>query len=309
MSVSVPRSWRLTGRGHNYGQVEWVIEGANGQLDITSTPLTGANGDQLLPLQPSSGGLIPRDYSPYRAFSSTYAGHQVTEDLVSSDGTSYQFTLNLFNAPIHSALGQHILTSWSHPPLLSVTAAVHKLIHMQDAHHESTTAFIISAPTPRDMWLLAAGQPATAQEPFYLFRTTNQGRTWGLERYTQWQCSPITSSACNFIGSAGPAAMRFWNSQSGIIASGSSFADGVGTTVSHDGGRTWTTWGRISLANPPQRIVLLGKGSHLTMKITVLGQGVVVEKTDDGGEHWQQVRIIPVKKTASQSRLAVPEIT
>ncbi|PSR20222.1 MAG: hypothetical protein C7B45_15940 [Sulfobacillus acidophilus] len=293
MSLTVPVGWKLTSRSVSLGETTWTIEGSFGSATITSLPLSPkSNVWQLLPIQPGNDAAIPTHASPYLARTVASAGHQETVWLLTAHGTADSLTVNLNNPTAHPALMHQILSGWKHPPLMTVTKAVTKMEHLK--HWYAIGNYVLSFPTAHSGWLLAAGPPATAQESWYLFHTTTGDRTWQLERYTVWQgCESATEPPiCNFLRSAGEAAMLFWNAQDGVIAQATfpvNFALIYRTT---DGGKIWSATS-LKLPTEPQSASLHQTSHHLYLTLTFYRQPTEIWVSNNGGVSWRLVRTTP----------------
>lgn len=310
-SVSVPSGWKLIGRGQSMGTTSWTIGGMSGQLNITATPLTPHNAMQLLPIQPSGGGQITRGQSPYSQISTQYSGDQVTDQITGANGTQYVFTLNMFDTTVNSREARHIRSGWRHEPVITVTQAVKRLIQLRRLPN-SYPPSLLSLIKARDEWLLVAGEPATAQESYFLFRSVDGGSSWTLERYTIWNgCANPESPQCLFIGAAGPVAMKFWSGRDGIIANGFFAGESLDFIRTTNGGMTWEAVPGIKLPGPAEKVSMSGTSDALTVTIWFYNRPTWVERSTDGGVHWMLVRTIasqsrrPILPDAAQTNAAV----
>lgn len=286
MSVAVPKPWKLSGRRVSSGTTTWTITGPNGELQLTSAPLARGNPDPLLPLQPGDGGVIPTGQSPYLERSTDYSGYEFTEQFIAANGTQCSLTLDMYDRSARSPVAQQIIRSWHHLPVLTPTEAVTKMEHLRN-WYDASIGYDLSYGNSRDGWLLAAAQPGTAQQSYYLFHTVNDGTSWQLERYTVWAgCASATQPpVCAFLRSAGETAMRFWNGADGVIALADFAAPDVGIYRTIDGG---TTWSEKTLVLPQQaeNVILRQAGTALVLTVMFYGRRPQRWKSTNGGVSW-----------------------
>lgn len=286
MSLTVPTGWKLTGRSVSFGETAWTIQGPSGSATITSLPLSPiSNSWQLLPIQPGNGGAIPVHASPYLSRTVAYSGHQETVSLLTAHGTADTLSVDLTNHLANSTAMQRILTGWMHPSVMTVTEAVTKMEHLRNWY--GIGGYSVSFPSAQSGWLLAAGPPATAQESWYLFRTTTGGRGWNLERYTVWQgCMSATQPPiCNFLRSAGGVAMLFWNTHDGIIAQATFPVNLALIYRTTDGGKTWTGT-HLKLTTEAQTASLHKTSHGLYLMLTFYPKATETWFSSNGGVSW-----------------------
>lgn len=258
-------------------------------MTLTRTPFSlNANPDQLLPLQPNGEGVIPLDASPYLSRSPSYSDHEVTIDLVTKSGSLDSLGIDLTNDTVNSRLAHDIIASWRHPSRLTVTEAVVKLEHAHNWYQSIT--YNLRDGTRRQAWLLVGGAPATAQQSWYLFDTTNRGKTWSLERYTVWQgCRSATEPpVCSFLRSAGQTSMLFWNGEDGLIAQANFSSNKATLFRTSTGGKTWSPL-IISLPQQPESLLL--HRHHGIIVLTVIFFGLTPKETGysrNGGATWTE---------------------
>lgn len=286
MSVVVPTQWQLSGRRVSSGTTTWTIMGPNGEVQLTSTPLARSNPDQLLPLQPGDEGVIPTGQSPYMERSTGYSGYEYTEQFIAANGTQCSLTLDMYNRSTRSPVARQIIRSWHHLPVLTTTEAATKLEHLHN-WYDAAIGYDLSYANRRDGWLLAAGQPATAQQSYYLFHTMNGGKSWQLERYTVWAgcVSAAVPPVCAFLRSAGETSMRFWNETDGIIALADYVGAGVQIYRTIDGGKAWSDK-MLRLPQQAENVVLRQAGTALILTVTFYGRRPQRWKSMNGGVSW-----------------------
>lgn len=160
----------------------FIAQGPQGlDMHLTYTPgapnLGGFGG---IPLHPNPFGIRPGSHvistpSPYvEAVWSSRGLHQalLTSTVETLHGT-YEWSTSVGD-PSQQALLSRIYHSWHYPQPVTVTEAVHAMVHQKRlytkilAWHRSSGA------------MLTAGIPATGQAPWYLFTTRNHGKQWHL---------------------------------------------------------------------------------------------------------------------------------
>ena len=272
--VTVPASWTVSPASTQFGVTTVNAHGAPGHVSLRVSPLR-AYADQLLPGDTSVGiGPPTRQPTLYEEIWRQAAGRTVIEQLLSPRGTLYVLTAH--GTP---ALVQSLLAHWHHPPVATVTDAVHLMQHsaMTDAS---------ASQWHQDAWELVGGPVGAGQQPYYLFHSTNGGQSWGLERQTIWGTTSALGATPNtFLNSAGIARIHFWSAQDGVIAE--AFEEGafVGVYRTTNGGHTWK-FSRIPLPNLPTAETLHGVGPILTLTVQVPGYPTTVERSRNGGLAW-----------------------
>ncbi len=230
MAVTIPRQWRASLPLRQFGTTTWTFEGPGEQVQL-SRQSEQTNAWQLLPMVPifpgsgvSSGATVYQD--------SLQTSGAITRQVLSATGTVY--TVSISGRAMSMALEHQILASWRHPPVSTVTDAVHRMITAGLPEFQEDFA------TSQDGWILAGGAPGAGQEVYYLFDTRSHGKTWSLERYTRGSWCRSQAPRCEFIAGAGYQRMLFWNAADGIIASASSLVDRVSVLRTFNAGKTWT---------------------------------------------------------------------
>lgn len=276
MAVTIPSGWTAESPSPSpsSGQTTWVFAGSTGEVQLTASPL-GSNSDQLLPMVFTPPG------TGYHWGPSPYQGQidlngSITKEVLSASGT-------LYSIDVEGGPTRRLLASWRHPPIASVTQAVHL---MEAATYQPSYTTVFANPT--DGWILASGQPGAGQEAFYLFRTVNGGKTWSLERYTSPTGCVSQSPSCAFIAGDGWTGTAFWSGEDGIIVNASYLVAKAFIIRTTNGGQTWAA----------QTILLPASatGGHLRDQRGVLtltldqpgGHSPVTLESTDGGMAWSR---------------------
>ncbi len=209
----------------------------------------------------------------------------LTRDVLSPSGT-------LYSIDVEGGPTRRILASWRHPPVATVTQAVHLMenatVNQGVAHY--TPVFVNAA----DGWILQGGEPGAGQEAFYLFHTVNGGETWSLERYTSPVGCPSESPTCVFIGGDGYTGMTFWSREDGVIVDASYLVPQAVIIRTGDGGQTWAAQ-TIPLPEAAIGGRLVDKHGMLTLTLDEPGgHGPVTFASTDGGTSWSHTAGVPV---------------
>ncbi len=275
MSVTIPGSWTAASPSPSYGQTTWTFEGLGGEVQLTASPLA-FNSFQLLPMvfTPPGTGLR-RGPTPYQ--DQLDVAGSVTRDVLSRAGT-------LYSIAIDGGPTRRILASWHHPPVATVTQAVHLM--EQSTVNQGAPDYTKVFANAADGWILAGGEPAASQEAYYLFRTVNGGKTWALERYTAPAGCPTQLPSCTFIAGDGWTGMAFWSADEGIIVNASAVVAQAVIIRTRDGGTTWATQtiplpasatgGQIRDRRGVLTVTLDQPGSHTPVTLV----------STDGGTSW-----------------------
>ncbi len=275
MSVTIPGSWTAASPSPSYGQTTWTFEGLGGEVQLTASALA-FNSFQLLPMvfTPPGTGLH-RGPTAYQ--DQLDVAGSVTRDVLSRAGT-------LYSIAIDGGPTRRILASWHHPPVATVTQAVHLMEQstVNQGAPEYTKVFANAA----DGWILAGGEPAASQEAYYLFRTVNGGKTWALERYTAPAGCPTQVPSRTFIAGDGWAGMAFWSADEGIIVNASAVVAQAVIIRTRNGGQTWTTQ-TISLPASATGGHIRNQHGILTLTLDQpQGARPVTLKSTDDGTTW-----------------------
>lgn len=267
LSVRVPHSWR---KGH--------------QVTIAETPVTSGYDATLLPkTMPDSGPGIPSNpynESPYFVETMQFSGGKAYLQLGELTSSGRYYTLNI-QVPANqtSTLGK-VAKTISVPPPATPTAVV-KLMQ-KDAAAGGALSFTTAHVGAADRWILTGGNPATVQEPFALYHSTDGGRTWTLQRFTTFRGSD------DFMGLEGSPAIFFWTPADGLIAESTGWSPQLLVYRTTDGGKTWTTIKVSSPGRPDGTEPTVAREPDGTLVITArVSAGQVFQvASHDGGKTW-----------------------
>lgn len=275
MSVTIPGSWTAASPSPSYGQTTWTFQGLGGEVQLTVSPLA-SNFFQLLPMvfTPPGTGLH-RGPTPYQ--DQVDVAGSVTRDVLSRTGTLY--SINIDGGPT-----RRILVSWHHPPVATVTEAVHLM--EQSTVNQGAPDYTKVFANAADGWILAGGEPGAGQEAFYLFQTVDGGKIWSLERYTSPTGCPSQSPSCTFIAGDGWIDMAFWSREDGIIVNASYLVPQAVIIWTRDGGTTWATQ-TIPLPASATGGQIRDRRGVLTLTLDQPGSHTPVTLVStDGGTSW-----------------------
>lgn len=284
LSVAIPASWVVgPSTGLSPAGSTLAISGGGGvHLTLQTHDPVAGNFFQLVPQLPKPPGLTANPWNRSPFFTETWAQEHgmliATVSDLSGSGTLYQV---LLRAPADEAVTvEAVLRSMTLPPPATVTQAVHLLLTKPTPGAAPPLATTQAGGAG---WLLAGGAPATAQEPWFLFRTTDGGRRWALIAYTTWT-APQT-----FPDTVGAAGLLFWNAHDGVIVQP---ADGGAFLIvyrSTDGGRSWR---RSTIACPsppvntqPPHLARFADG-RLTLTARLMDGTRFRVVSTDGGRTW-----------------------
>jgi len=215
ISMRVPGTWRL-GR----------------QVTVSKIAATGLDAAFLIPQVPKDVAALTHDPENQDAyFTETVqdaAGTAYgTIDELSAAGDYYQIQLTV-PASVERTLRQ-ALASARLPPVATVSEAVRLIEHRATV---GTPLWLANTGAGNTSWLLVGGAVATAQQPFYLFRTIG-GQHWTLINYT-------AAPPHVFPDVAGRPGMLFWSPTDGIIAEVVGWSRDLWIYETSNGGETWT---------------------------------------------------------------------
>ena len=226
ISIRVPQGWHL-------GQ----------QVTVSKTRATGLNAGLLVPQLPKNTAALtrdPRNRSPYFTETIETAGHTAYGALyeLSTAGNYYNIQLQVPRSAVDAL--RRALRTVTLPPVATVTQAVTLMEHRATVGSQLWLANTGAANTK---WVLVGGAVATAQEPFYLFRTADGGKHWSLINYT-------STPQHIFPDLAGSQVMLFGSADDGVIAEVTGFSTDVSIYNTHDGGQSWAVQ-QLALPGPP----------------------------------------------------------
>lgn len=257
-------------------------------MKIQKIVVTADKTPYLLPKTwPSSGPGItanPNNHSPFFIeYLDTVAG-QTSLQWSELTGNGIYYTLEV-SVPFREATPLKLaMQSIQAPAVATATQDVHLIQTAQSRHMLSYTTAQVGS---QDRWILIGGNPATAQEEFALFRSTDGGTRWTLPAYTTFRGNH------QFLGMDGLPSIKFWNAHDGIIAESSGFAQAIPIEYTADGGKTWQQAtvpksGSPTGAQAPT-IVRHADGS-IDVSTTVFPshKSVTIRSTDDG-KTWSLV--------------------
>lgn len=263
-----------------------ATSGRAGKVTIHRLTPEGGNAFVLLPQLPKPPGLTSNvhNQSPYFTESEqTISGviNAAFSDLTIT-GTEYMVTMHLPSD--QSRLAGSILRSIQAPPPATVTEAVHLL---PSKPSPSTAIPLVSARSGSNRWILAGGQPSTAQEGWFLFRSHDNGNHWSLIGNTSWSApGPI------FPNTVGSPTMLFWNSQDGVIVEPSYASPALSVYWTRNGGNSWQETA-VPLAYPASVFqaptVTRGVNGQLRVTIVSNSKATMAFTSRDGGSTWTAV--------------------
>ncbi|WP_206742825.1 hypothetical protein [Sulfobacillus thermosulfidooxidans] len=286
LSVRVPNTWKV----HSFHQLslgvrQIVANTGKARLTLTMDPLNRSDVFQLLPTLPKPQGLIknPWNQSPYftEAMENIHGELYVTMSDLSLLGSRY--AMNMSMPTSESETAQSILASIKAPQPLSVTQGVRLLLaKTRLSHTPSESTWTMG----QYRWLLVGGEAATAQEPFFLFRSKDGGRHWNLVNYTRWTASPYQV----FPDTVGNPALAFWTTEDGLIAQPSYATPQILLFRTTNGGISWQET-RINCPSQPNigkvpTIILAGHG-HITVSVSLSSGKIFQVSSQNNGINWQ----------------------
>ncbi len=265
ISIRVPHGWHL-------GQ----------QVTVSKTRATGLNAGLLVPQLPKNTAALtrdPRNRSPYFTETIQTAGHTAYASLyeLSAAGNYYHIQLQVPRSAVDAL--RRALRTVTMPPVATVTQAV-TLIESRATI--GSPLWLAQAGAANTNWVLVCGAVATAQEPFYLFRTSDGGKHWALINYT-------STPQHTFPDMAGSPVLLFGSADDGIIAEVTGFSNDVWIYHTQDGGQTWA-WQKIALPSQPNaqttpRIVWTRSGT-LTISVALQSGTTYQLTSQNAGQTW-----------------------
>ncbi|MDA8346492.1 MAG: sialidase family protein [Thermaerobacter sp.] len=260
-SLRVPSSWTL-----------------GKQIKIYEVPATGEYAGALFPkLMPDAGPGITSDpgnespfFSEQLQVGSGSAFLQVAD--LGVDGNSYSLQVTVPSS--ESALLRAAAASLRYPPIATVKDDV-RLIQRAQVFSGATATY-----GPADRWLVIGGNPATMQEQYALFRSTDGGSKWTLLHWTDGLVQP------DFPGNLGQPTVFFWSASDGILAVSSAFSSAVWLYRTTDGGTT-LTFSTLSVPSQPSKAPAFSRSAQGVLSITVpLASGTFSASSTDNGKTW-----------------------
>ncbi len=288
LTLRIPDSWSLGSPTSDPAPGASQLTATSSAGDrVTIHRLTPVAGDAfiLLPQLPKPQGLThnTNNRSPYFTESQQTISGVINGSFseLTSTGTEYMVTIEVPSNPPHRV--GTLLQSIQAPAPATVTEAVHLLAEKSRA---TTGIPLVSAQSGTNRWMLAGGQPATAQEGWFLFRSRTNGSHWSLIGNTSWSANGPT-----FPNTVGSPAMLFWNSQDGIIVQPSYASSAVTVFWTRNGGTSW----QKTVISLPQSITVFkaphlsrGIGGQLTMTVITNTKTTMTFTSRDGGSTWAQ---------------------
>ena len=221
----------------------------------------------------------PRNRSPYFTETIETAGHTAYGALyeLSAAGNYYNIQLQVPRSAVDAL--RRALRTVSLPPVATVTQAV-TLIERRATI--GSQLWLANTGAANTNWVLVGGAVATAQEPFYLFRTGDGGKQWSLINYT-------STPQHIFPDLAGSPVMLFGSAAGGVIAEVTGFSNDVWIYDTQDGGQTWAVQ-QLALPGPPNtqttpQIVWMRSGT-LTITVTLQSGSPYQLTSQNAGRTW-----------------------
>jgi hypothetical protein len=251
VSIRVPVAWRL-------GQ----------QVVVSRIRAAGPNWVYLIPYTTGGGPHHPYVGTAWVAGPTTLAAH-ISE--LSANGAFYRVTLRVPSKE-RPALSQ-ALRSLTLPPVATVTDAVHLA--------QIERRWTIISRVGRERWILAAGLPATAQQGWFLLKSSDSGRRWSIET--------DNLDHSGFPSLEGMAALRMVSRTEGIIAEVSGFSADLLVYRTTNGGHTWRL-ARLAYPAPPNTtaapIIRVVPPGRLVISVDLTGGGVADYSSSTRGRTW-----------------------
>lgn len=285
LTLRIPKKWVIgtsSTPGPGSKQLS-ATSSTDGKVTIHELSPVAGNVFILLPQLPKPSGLTsnPENTSPYfteyqqTTGSITYA---TLSDLTTS-GTEYMVTMTM--PASESKELRTMIHSINAPSPANVSQAVN-LLRSKDTGTQSVP--LATAQSGSRQWILAGGQPATAQEGWFLFRSQDNGSQWSLTDQTSWKASsPV------FPNTVGSPAMLFWNAQDGVIIQPSYGSPALLAYSTSNGGTSWreTTikYGHQGNVFQAPKLTRGAKGL-LTVKVALSANQTLEFTSQDGGSTW-----------------------
>lgn len=260
------------------------------QIKLSKLMTSGTNAAFLLPntVEPSDQGIASREnLSPF--FSEELTGSSAGSALLAvnelvGDGTYYELTVSVPEAEKGELVASaKTLTT---PAPATATEDVRLIQTQPEPPHGDL--YYTTDRLGDDQWLLVGGNPATAQETFALFRSTDGGTNWTLTNHTLFQ------GQSHFLQTEGLPSMRFWNADDGIIAESSGFAQTILIAYTFDGGIEWNSAQVPKVGQPTgQAAPVITRNANGILDVTthVFKDKVVTVQSTDNGKTWTTVSL------------------
>lgn len=265
ISIQVPQVWHL-----------------GKQVTVSESPAIGLNAELLVPQVPKNMTALthdPRNRSPYFTETIATADHTAygAIDELSAAGDYYNIRLQVPQSAVDAL--RRALRTVNLPPVATVTQAVH-LAERRTAI--GAQLWLTKAAVANNQWVLEGGAVATAQQPFYLFQTSDGANQWFLINYT-------STPPHIFPDLVGTPHMLFWSARDGIIAEVTEWSHAVWVYRTRDGGQTWALQ-KVTLPSQPnaQKTLKMAWSTNGSLTISVpLQSGTTYQMTSqDSGKTW-----------------------
>ena len=249
--------------------------------DLPST----ANVYQLLPQEPKPAGLTETSWNDRPFFTEDIRSGASDVDAAVGNmtvaGTDYSVIITA--PPKDSKVVRALVRALKLPQPATVTQDVHLL--MTKPTPQAGMPLATTQAGASSGWVLAGGQPATAQEPFFLYRTRDSGKRWVLLKYTDFSATPPEV----FPDTVGTPAMLFWSAQDGLIVQPSFAGPRLRVYRTVNGGNTWTMVQVECPALPDvgqaPEISRLASGV-MTLKVHLAAGQVFQVESRNNGQNW-----------------------
>ncbi len=271
LSMRIPPSWHL---GQQVRLSQWG-------------PFSGGENLFRFAIGTPQNSLPPSPHAYLSEHESTQYG-QTTFLLgeTSVSGTEYDLTVTAPKA--QEPLVQRVVHTLKLPPRTTATSLVHHFNARHRASHgsqsNSSPVAYIRSRLGSSRCLLVFGNPATAQEFFVLFHSTDGGRHWSFMNQTDLLGRPPV-----FPGVLGQPALLFWTPRDGILAEATGFSHhGLWIYRTTNAGYTWQLkklgpLDQITGATAPR----LGNRQGILEVSVKLVSGTVFRKdSTNGGKTW-----------------------
>lgn len=185
-------------------------------VTLTSTTLRGWGA--LVPVNTFTAPIVLAH--PYIGQQSFVNGGQLTVQVRLETRRDVLYSLDVTAPVAQRALVHRVVQTLTHP----VPATATTLVHQFNTHHVAPDgpSYVRTTHGP-SQWLLVFGDPATAQENYDLFHSSDAGHHWTLVNATPFVTAPHAAPRV-FPGSLGQPAMCFWTAGDGILAEATGFS-------------------------------------------------------------------------------------